>query len=117
MLDLPLTLDFEKMHVPLPGNFFLLAQNTQGRGLTEDFVGDAQVLSNIDSFKNIAQVSEYWWEFGLLDDNVTVRLGKQDVNTEFLVIDLAADYIQSTFGLSPSTAFPTYPDPSMGAVV
>ena len=24
-------------------------------------------------------MSEYWWEFGLLDDNVTVRLGKQDI--------------------------------------
>ena len=47
---------------------------------------------------------------------MTVRLGKQDINTEFLFIDTAADFIQSTFGLSPSTALPTYPDPSMGAV-
>jgi len=40
LLDLPLTLDFEQMQSPLPGRFFLLAQNTHGRGLTEDFVGD-----------------------------------------------------------------------------
>ena len=53
----------------------------------------------------------------MLDDNVTVRVGKQDVNSEFFFIDLATDFIQSTFGLSPSTAFPTYPDPSMAAVV
>jgi porin len=118
LLDLPLTLDFERMHVPLPGNFFLLAQNTHGRGLTEDFVGDTQVLSNIDSFDNIMQVSEYWWELGLFHDEVTVRLGKQDLNTEFLLMDLAEDFIQSSFGLSPSSAgLPTYPDPSMGAVV
>jgi porin len=63
------------------------------------------------------RVSEYWWEFDLLDGDITVRLGKQDANTEFLFIDLATDFIQSTFGLSPSTAFPTYPDQSMGAVV
>ena len=43
---------------------------------TEDFVGDTLVLSNIDSFDNIMHVSEYWWQFGLLDDDVTVRLGK-----------------------------------------
>jgi porin len=48
---------------------------------------------------------------------VTVRLGKQDANTEFLFMDSAEDFIQSTFGLSPSTALPTYPNPSMGAVV
>jgi porin len=116
LFDLALAVDLEKTRLPLPGNFFLLAQNTHGRGLSEDFVGDTQVLSNIDSFDNIMHVSEYWWEFGLLDDDVTVRLGKQDVNTEFLFIELAEDFIQSTFGLSPSTAYPTYPDQSMGAV-
>jgi len=95
----------------------MLAQNTSGRGLSKDFIGDTQVISNIDSFANIMQVSEYWCEFNLAGDDVTVRLGKQDLNTEFLFIDTAADFVQSTFGLSPSTAFPTYPDPSMGAVV
>ena len=94
LLDLPLNLDFEKMQLPLPGRFFLLTQNTHGRGLTEDFSGDFQVISNIDSSDNIMQVSEYWWEIGLFDQNVAVRLGKQDVNTEFLVMDLATDFIQ-----------------------
>jgi len=117
LLDLALELDFDKMGSAMPGKLFMLAQNTHGRGITEDFVGDAQFVSNIDSSRNIMQVSEYWWELGLLDDNVTVRLGKQDVNSEFFFIELATDFIQSTFGLSPSTAFPTYPDPSMAAVV
>jgi porin len=105
------------MPLPLPGKFFLLAQNTHGRGLTQDFVGDTQVVSNIDSFDNIMQVSEYWWEFHLFDDRVAVRLGKQDVNTEFLVMDLAGDFIQSSFGLSPSASLPSYPDTGMAAVV
>ena len=117
LLDLPVTFDFEQMQVPLAGKFFLLAQNTHGRGLTDNFVGDTQVISNIDSFRNITRISEYWWEFDMLSEAVTVRLGKQDINDEFLLIDLAADFIQSSFGLSPSTAFPTYPDQSMGAVV
>ena len=58
-----MTCDFEAMRLPLPGKFFLLGQNTHGRGLTDNFVGDTQVLSNIDSFRNITRVSEYWWEF------------------------------------------------------
>lgn len=117
LLDVPVTIDLERLASPLPGTFFLLGQNTHGQGISEEFVGDAQVLSNIDSFRNIAQVSEYWWEFQLFGDDMTVRLGKQDLNTEFLFMELAADFIQSTFGLSPSTAFPTYPDQSAGAVV
>lgn len=117
LLDLGLTLDFERTRLPIPGKFHILAQNTHGEGLTEDFVGDAQVISNIDAFKNIMQVNEYWWEFELFDGSVTVRLGKQDLNTEFLLVETATDFIQSTFGLSPSTAFPTYPDPSMGGLV
>lgn len=116
LLDLDIEFDFEAMHTPMPGKFSILAQDTHGSGITEDFVGDTQVVSNIDSFQNITRVSEYWWEFDCLEEALTVRLGKQDINTEFLVIDLAADFIQSTFGLSPSTAFPTYPDPSMAAV-
>jgi porin len=63
------------------------------------------------------QVSEYWWEIGLFDQNVAVRLGKQDVNTEFLVMELAEDFIQSSFGLSPSAGLPSYPNPSMAVQV
>ena len=116
LLDLLLTIDFERLRSPVPGKFVMLAQNTHGRGLTTDFVGDTQVLSNIDSFNNIMQISEYWWESGWLDGQVIIRLGKQDFNTEFQCIDGAEYFIQSTFGLSPSTAFPTYPDQSMAAV-
>ena len=58
-----------------------------------------------------------WWEVHLFGENAAVRLGKQDVNTEFLVMDLANDFIQSSFGLSPSADFPSYPDPSMAAVL
>lgn len=117
LLDLPVEVDLERLGVPVPGRFVLLGQNTHGRGLSEDFVGDFQTLSNIDSFDNIMQVSEYWWEFALWEDRLHVRLGKQDLNTEFLVIDLAQDFIHSSFGLSPTAGLPSYPDPSMAAVV
>jgi len=105
------------MQVPVPGKFFLLGQNTHGRGLSEDFVGDTLVLSDIDAFGNVMQVGEYWWEWGLLDGDVTVRLGKQDVNTEFVFMDSAVDFIQSSFELTPSAGLPSYPLQSMAGVV
>jgi len=74
------------------------------------------VLSNIDSFSNIMQVGEYWWELGVLDDAVTLRLGKQDVNQEFFLMDSASDFIQSGFTLSPNANLPSYPHQTMAAV-
>ena len=117
LLDLKVGIDFERIGLPLPGRLVLLGQTTHGRGLSEDFIGDFQTVSNIDSFGNITQVSEYWWEVPLLTSNLFVRLGKQDVNTEFLLIDMAQDFIQSSFGLTPSAGLPSYPNPSMAAVV
>jgi porin len=117
LLELPVALDFEKMQVPVPGEFFLLGQNTHGRGLSEDFVGDTLVLSDIDAFGNVMQVGEYWWQWGLLDGDVTVRLGKQDVNTEFVFMESAVDFIQSSFELTPSAGLPSYPLQSMAGVV
>ncbi len=117
LLDLALIADLEKLGAPWQGEFFILGQSTHGRGLTEDFVGDSLVLSNIDSLGNRTQISEYWCEFHFRDDDIRVRLGKQDVNAEFLVVDLAGDFIQSGFGISPHLAVPTYPDASAGVVV
>jgi carbohydrate-selective porin OprB len=116
LLDIGIRLDLEKSGLELPGDLYVLAQNTHGRGLTQDFIGDTQVISNIDSFDNIMQVGEYWWETRWIDDEILIRLGKQDFNSEFQHIEAAANFIHSTFGLSPSTAFPTYPYQAMGAV-
>jgi porin len=117
LLDLGITLECETLASSLPGQFHLLAQNTHGQGLTTDFVGDTQVVSNIDAYRNIMQVSEYWWEYSSDDEFVTFRIGKQEFNTEFMAMETASPFVQSTFGLSPSTAFPTFPNQSIGAVL
>jgi len=116
LLDLGFEWNFGEDQTAVPAKFYFLAQNTHGQGITTDFVGDSQVVSNIDSFDNIMQVSEYWAEFESNCGALTLRLGKQDINTEFLFINQAEDFIQSTFGLSPSPAFSTFPAPSMAAV-
>ena len=117
LLDLAIAADFKKLGLRLPGRFVILGQNSHGRGLTTDFVGDAQIFSNIDSFFNVTQVGEYWWEIPFCYGAITIRLGKQDVNTEFLVVERATDFIQSGFGLSPALAVPTYPDNSAALLV
>ena len=46
-----------------------------------------------------------------------MRLGKQDINSEFKLIEMAGDFIQSSFGLSPSAALPSYPNQSAAALL
>lgn len=117
LLDLGIRFDLDETPTGIPGQVYFLVENTHGRGLTQDFVGDTQVISNIDSLGNVTQLGEYWWESEWLDNLVTLRLGRQDMNADFQRIDSAEHFVQSTFGLSPSTAFPTYPDQAAGAVM
>jgi carbohydrate-selective porin OprB len=115
LLNLTVNLDFEKMKLDIPGRASLLFQNTHGRGL-DDYVGATQILSNIDSFDNITQISELWWEVDLYDSGITMRVGKQDLSNLFLTMDYASDFINSAFGLSPSAGLPSFPTPSPAVV-
>jgi porin len=116
LFDLAVTGKLDEMGLFPGGTVFLLAEDSHGRGLTEQFVGDQQVLSNIDPGRPFTQVSEYWWERKLLDGFITLRLGKQDANAEFACVDLGGDFVNSSFGLHHNIPMPAWPNPSMGAV-
>ena len=117
LFNLGANLQLEKLPVRMPGRFFMVFQHTHGRGITDDFVGDIQYVSSIDPSVNINQVSEYWWECSLFDGRVTVRLGKQDSNAEFHLIDQAAEFVHSAHGMPLSLPGPTYPHNGAAAVV
>ena len=113
--DLVMTADLDEMGFAPGGLIFLYGQNGHGRGITEDHVGDAQGVSNIDAH-NFMQMSEYWWQRSVFDDLITFRIGKQDANAEFAVVDLGGDFIGSSFGVTPTIPLPTFPDPAAGVV-
>jgi len=114
--DLFLTADLDRLGCPLGGTFFLYAQNGHGPGISRRYVGDVQVLSNIED-RDLMQVSEYWWYREWLDGRLAVRLGKRDANEEFAAVEMGADFINSSFGLHPTIPMPTFPDPSAAAIV
>jgi porin len=116
LLDVGVTVPLDQVHTAAPGKLFLLLQSTHGEGLSRNIVGDSLILSDIDSSHNVTQVGEYWWELPLLDETLTFRIGKQDVNSEFIYIDSAEHFIQSSFELTPSSTLPTFPQQSMAAV-
>jgi porin len=116
LFNLAITGDLDKLHVFPGGSIFLLGEDSHGQGLTQDYVGDEQILSNIDPLRPYTQVSEFWWQRNVLDDFLLVRLGKQDANTEFAVVDVAGDFVNSSFGVHYNIPMPTWPNPAMGAV-
>ncbi|WP_417378444.1 carbohydrate porin [Gimesia sp.] len=116
LLDLAFSFDLEKMQAALPGRVNLLFQNTHGRGLEQN-VGATQIISNIDSLDNITQFSELWWEVDLYETGITMRVGRQDLSSEFVTMDTASDFINSAFGLSPSAGLPSFPAPSPAVIM
>lgn len=119
LLDVVLNFDTAKMGWWEGGRFFVYGQTTQGRPLSEEFVGDWQYFSNIDSSPRpyMTQVSEYWWQQNFLEDTFYFKLGKQDANANFAFVDLGGDFINSSFGLIPTIPLPTYPNPGLGLSV
>lgn len=113
-LDLILTADLDAIAGLTDGVFFLYGQEGHGTGLTADFVGDFQTLSNIDA-PNFTQVSEYWWLQPVADGLLTFKVGKQDANADFCALDTAASFIGSSFGFIPTIPLPSFPNPAVGA--
>jgi porin len=114
--DLTATLDTERLGLWRGGTFFVYLQNGHGRGISEEYVGDVQTLSNIDAH-GFTQISEYWFEQSLFGDRLRVVLGKQDANADFSALDYGGDFINSSFGVIPTVPIPTFPDPALGAAV
>ena len=111
--DLFLTANLDEMGFAPGGLMFLHGNDGHGRGITEEFVGDFQEVSNID-FLNTMQMTCFWWERALFDGFVRVRLGKQDANVDFAVVEMAADFINASYGQHPNIPMPFWPNSAMG---
>jgi len=111
--DLFMTANLDQMGFAPGGIVFLYGNDGQGRGITQDFVGDHQEISNID-FLYTMQMTEFWWERALFDGLLRVRLGKQDANHDFAVVEIAADFINGSYGQHPNIPMPAWPNAAMG---
>lgn len=98
------------------GTFFAHVQGQHGDGITEDQVGDFQVLSNIDA-DDYFQVSEFWYKHRFLDGKLWLKLGKQESNEDFAFVEYGGEFINSSPGFSPTIPLVTYPDQDWGVVL
>jgi carbohydrate-selective porin OprB len=106
------TVDFEKLAGWKGATLFANFQNKSGPNFT-DTVGAIQGPDNMDG-PNRTQISELWFEQTAFDGALRIKIGKVDANTEFAAVETAGEFLNSSFGFSPTiVGMPTYPDPAM----
>jgi porin len=67
-------------------------------GSPSEYVGDAQVVSNIDA-PNTWKIYEAWYNQSLFSERVSLRFGLYDLNSEFDVIETAGLFLNSSHGI------------------
>lgn len=113
LINTSLEIDTGKIGLWKGGKLFTNFANLHGTGLTNNYVDDLQIISNIDA-QSHAQLIEYWYEQSLLNDHIKVKVGQHDANVDFCALEDAGDYINSSFGLIPNIPIPAYPATGLG---
>lgn len=72
-------------------------------GSVSRYVGDAQIVSNIEATR-LAKVYQLWVRQSFLDDRFSVLAGLYDLNAEFYVTDAAVMFLNSSFGVGKELA-------------
>jgi porin len=99
--------------------FFVLG--THG-GSPSELVGDVQGVSNLEA-PGTVRLEEAWLQQNLLQDRLSLLLGRYDLNTEFYRLESAALFMNSSFGIGPEfgqsgVAGPSiFPNTAVGARV
>ncbi|HVT88095.1 MAG TPA: carbohydrate porin [Tepidisphaeraceae bacterium] len=112
LLNLNLTLDSKKLVGLEGGSMFVNLRNQDG--LSHSMDGSFGATSSL-YIPGRTEVSECWFEQKFLNDQVRIKAGKIDVNTEFDTVENGGEFLND-FGALNSTilAFPTDPDSSIG---
>lgn len=99
-LKLGLALNLEKLlgwkNTVLYGNIFY----PHGSSLSQEFVGDLNVVSNIDTYDSL-RIFKLFLQTSCLDDRLTLRLGIMAVDKDFFGSEGAGLFLNSAFGAFP----------------
>ncbi|RKY21107.1 MAG: hypothetical protein DRQ55_05500 [Planctomycetota bacterium] len=114
-LDLSIRADLDRA-ADMPGATAYVSWYATGGGPLSARSGDLQVASNIEGPRR-SILAELWFEQRLADDALRLKLGKLDANSEFATTQHGGEFLNSSFGFSPTVfALPSYPDPAYAAL-
>ena len=103
--DLSVDVDTEKAGLYKGGTLHVDVMNAGGGGLKPagEMIGDLQGVNNIEAPRT-TRLYEAWYEQAFIDGKVSLKAGLHDLNSEFLVSDNGALYLNGAFGIMPSVS-------------
>lgn len=102
LLDFGVNVDFDKLAGWEGASFSTTWLWLSGRDASEDLVGNFLTISNIAGF-NTLRMLEMWFQQNLFDDRISIRIGQITADSEFIISDYGALFINGTFGWPPFT--------------
>lgn len=75
--------------------------HNNGGAFSEDLVGDAQVVTNIEAGNEATRLYELWIARSFAEDRAGVKLGLQDLNADFDIQETGGLFLNSSHGIGP----------------
>lgn len=102
-LDVKFELDGEKLFGIKGNKSLVYFINNNGGKPNAHQVGSVQGIDNIETSTNTAKLYELWMEQGFFD-KFSLLLGLHDLNSEFMINDMTANFIHPTFQVNQEFA-------------
>ncbi len=98
-----LTVDLEKLIGLKGGLFNISALQLRGRSISQDHLSVYNPVSGFEADRS-TRLFELWYQQSFLGGKLDVKIGQQDLDTEFLISDYGSLYLNSNFGwpMAPS---------------
>ncbi|MCP1240965.1 MULTISPECIES: carbohydrate porin, partial [Acetobacter] len=98
-----LTVDMEKLIGLKGGIFNISALQLRGRSISQDHLAVFNPASGFEADRS-TRLFELWYQQSFLGGKLDVKIGQQDMDTEFLISDYGSLYLNANFGwpMAPS---------------
>ncbi|MGA3169968.1 MAG: carbohydrate porin [Chthoniobacteraceae bacterium] len=97
LLKISLSLDLQKLLQWNGATLYASMLYPHGNGITDYYVHDYNVLSNIDAYDSV-RLFEFWLQQTLFDDRFSIRIGQLTTDNDFFVSNNSGLFINSAFG-------------------
>lgn len=98
-----LQIDMEKLAGVKGGLFNVSGLQIRGRSISQDHLSNFNPISGFEA-DDSTRLFELWYQQAFLDGKLDVKIGQQDLDTEFLISDYGSLYMNANFGwpMAPS---------------
>lgn len=103
LLTASVKLDLDRLVSWTGASFYASANQIHGRGPSANLVGNEQLVSGLEATRD-TKLYDLWIEQGVFDGRLSVRIGQEGINDEFMISQYATLFVNSSFGFPALTA-------------